>query len=225
MITFDAAANTGGLTSGATTYTWNHTVGIGSDRGLLISLHWFNGTTLTVSSITYNGVAMSLVASRADSVIDTVALYYLRAPATGTNTISVTFSAGPGFFIGGSASFFGLDQNTATSAVEATASAIGTTATSSVNLTTVSVGAYYFASCFDDPTGASGTITATDGQTETYNFTNAGGEDAEGYKGPFAPNTSHTPAWSLTSTGPQWVIVTASLKPAFHFLASMGAGS
>lgn len=83
-ITFDAAANThnGGVTGLSTSHTSS-----GSNRGVLIGIHAEGG--VTISSLTYGAQTPTLVDSTANGVGH---MYFLAAPATGGQTVSVTFS-------------------------------------------------------------------------------------------------------------------------------------
>jgi hypothetical protein len=82
------------------TESWSHTCS-GTDRILLVAVFPANFSTLT--GVTYNGVAMTLIASHTD-----IFLYKLIAPATGANNIEVTASANRWSAI--AASFTGCDQ-------------------------------------------------------------------------------------------------------------------
>lgn len=88
-IAFDA--KTGFTYSGSTvTQTYSHTCS-GSDRILFVGVSIRN--TRTITSVTYNGVAMTQSGSSigVGTVVDY--LFYLVNPATGTNTVSITQSA------------------------------------------------------------------------------------------------------------------------------------
>lgn len=87
-IAFDAVTTTSGYNS---TISFSHTIGSGSNRIVFFYLWIVQGGPTT--SITYNGVAMTLLrlgnpggGSRAMRV------YYLVNPPTGTNSVSVTIS-------------------------------------------------------------------------------------------------------------------------------------
>lgn len=112
-IAFDAASNANN--SGNTTWTFSHTC-TGSDRLLLIGCAIQYGDTCTISGITYNGVSMTRIGSainNTDSFSNIGATaFYLIAPATGTNTVSVSLT-GPPFVQGVAAiSLTGVHQTT-----------------------------------------------------------------------------------------------------------------
>lgn len=84
-------------------FSWSHTCS-GSDRVLLVGVSFANDLTTTVTGITYNGDAMSLLHTQ-----DTAGagnntrgeMWELIAPDTGTNTIVVTLSGTSGATPGG----------------------------------------------------------------------------------------------------------------------------
>ena len=125
-IAFDVATQ-GGFTSG-TTHTFSHSC-TGSDRILFVqSFH--NNTTDTQTGVTYNGVAMTLVNKATPATGRYVYLWYLIAPATGSNSVVITSTASVA--LGGNASSYtGADQTTQPDASSVTTDAL-TTKVSSV---------------------------------------------------------------------------------------------
>ena len=80
---------TGVFTVATNPGTFDHTVGAGSNRILFVGI--YGDTNRTVTAASYNGVAMTAVSTQIDLSDDHFnALYYLVAPDTGTNTVSVT---------------------------------------------------------------------------------------------------------------------------------------
>lgn len=104
-IAFDAA--TAGNYASGTSYSFSHTCS-GTDRILFV--HAFkNGTADTITGVTYNGVSMTLINKQVASTDRYTYLYYLIAPATGSNTITISSSSSVA--IGGNASSYtGVDQ-------------------------------------------------------------------------------------------------------------------
>src|SRR5262245_17067003 len=92
-IAFDSAVSKSAVN--AATVTWSHTVGTGANRILIVGLSTedTSSTVLNVSSITYNGVAMTAVtgsaATAGTSTLDKTQLFYLLNPPSGAHTISV----------------------------------------------------------------------------------------------------------------------------------------
>lgn len=89
---FDAAVDALGFAS-ASTRSWSHTVGIGTNRLLVVAACFWNGGG-TVSSVTYGGVSLTLGdRSTLSGSQDRVELWYLINPTSGAATVTVTFSA------------------------------------------------------------------------------------------------------------------------------------
>src|SRR5579864_2513574 len=94
---------------GASSLSWSHTVGSGSNRALVVGV-----VGACVPSVTYGGVALTHVGqvysnNFAPSSTD---LFVLVAPATGTNTVQVSYSGCTSDVEAGSISFTGVNQST-----------------------------------------------------------------------------------------------------------------
>lgn len=107
-IAFDSAVET--LYAGTSSpFSWNHTC-TGSDLVLLASFSSNSSTTIT--SVTYNSVAMTQIGSSTAFGTNLIWLYYLVAPSTGTNSVTITFNGGTGQIVyTGSASYTGCKQD------------------------------------------------------------------------------------------------------------------
>lgn len=93
----------------ASSLTYSHTV-TGSNTLLIVGWYAFN-TTATFSSVTYNGVAMSQLATRgADGTGGEIYLYGLLNPTTGANNIVISYSGTKQIFAC-SASYTGVKQS------------------------------------------------------------------------------------------------------------------
>lgn len=91
--------------------TFSHTCA-GVNRLLIVWVSYFDSAD-TISSVTYNGVAMTAIPSgSAANGNYKIAGYYLIAPATGANNVVVTFSGAVSDFGGGSISFTDAHQTT-----------------------------------------------------------------------------------------------------------------
>lgn len=106
---FDAASS--GQQATGTTLTVAHTVTTNSNRGLWVETVNRNAGVGTITGVTYAGSAMTqlgttLVASNGD-----IKIWFLLAPATGTNNIVATCSADRAMCLGG-ISCYDLDQTT-----------------------------------------------------------------------------------------------------------------
>lgn len=69
--------------------TWSHTCA-GSNRALLVQV--YGGSGMTVTGVTYNGVAMTLLGNITSLIGQPVYLYGLLNPASGANSVSVSFT-------------------------------------------------------------------------------------------------------------------------------------
>lgn len=89
----------------ASPLSWNHTIS-GANTVLLLGIEMSGKTP---SAVTYNGVAMTLL----DSVVlggNNQYFYGLLNPATGTNSISVSWSGGNDYVSGEATSYTGVKQ-------------------------------------------------------------------------------------------------------------------
>lgn len=139
MATFDNST-LGTIAASESSLTFAHAVAAGSNRILLV----FVGKegTATVTGVTYNGVAMTLIdppGTIDENTLTGLEVYRLVAPATGTNNVVVTMSTN----IGGldrvtavAASFTGVDQtNPIAGQASNAASALNNPFTTSVTTT------------------------------------------------------------------------------------------
>lgn len=110
-ITYDTSTLDG--TSGTNTLTVSHTIGSGSNRCLIATLGIIAGGARTLSSITYNGTAMTLIGHFPDGDDNRfVSLYYMdeaNLPAAGSYDIVSTYSGNGNIKLGG-VSLFGVAQ-------------------------------------------------------------------------------------------------------------------
>jgi len=123
-IAFDSSSfgNTG---ANNTSVTWSHTCS-GANRILFVGVSC--PSTRTISSVTYNGVGMTNINRSSGS--QTVALYYLIAPATGANNVVVTVDSST-FIYCDATSYTGVKQSSQPDANN-TSSTTSTTVTTSV---------------------------------------------------------------------------------------------
>lgn len=112
-VTFDAVGpSSAGTSINSTTLSWSHTCS-GTERLLTVGVAVSGGITTNSITATYNSVSMTS-AGRVFSNNQNdgwVELFYLVAPATGSNTVLVTCDV-TRTLIGGSVSFNGVDQST-----------------------------------------------------------------------------------------------------------------
>ena len=111
-------------------FTWSHTVGNGAARLLLVDVTINQSGTVTASSVTYNGVALTLRGSATFATNARAEVWYLIAPPTGAHDVVVTLS-GNARTACGATSYSGVDQADPLSAA--------VTATGTTNAPTTSV--------------------------------------------------------------------------------------
>lgn len=165
-IAHDVSANSGAQ-SNSSPWTYSHTC-TGANLTFTANFRWWsNGGTQSVSSIVYNSVALTLIATQ-DNESPTnykSSAYYLANPSTGANTFTLTFSAGT-YGIVGTTSFSGTN----------TASAIGAS-TVAHNFTPVNSFSNSLTTTFNnsfvmDIFGTSGGALASLANSQTTNFAN-----------------------------------------------------
>lgn len=199
-VAVDAVSSAAG--GSASNFSWAHTCS-GSDRLLMLGIAWYDSID-TISSVTYNSVAMTAVPSSSKSIGQyTVVLYYLTNPASGSNTVAVTFSGGVFDFGGGAISFTGADQTTP---LGTAATASGTSTTPSVAVTSAS-GEIVLDTLIITH---SGTLTVDGSQTQRWNSTGSGYTKYAGSTEGGAAST--TMSWS-NSTSQDWAITGVAIKP------------
>lgn len=169
-IAHDADSNSGAQTT-STSYSWNHTV-TGSNTALAVGVD-IRGTSCTVSGITYNSVALSLVTgATATNGTRRSESWFLVAPTTGTNSIAVTLTGcTPSASAGVAVSFTGVAQ---TSSTEAGNGATGSASTgpAQVTITSVTDNTFMFVNAISGGTTTS--LSALSGQTLSADVALAG---------------------------------------------------
>lgn len=157
-ITVDASTSAHSFSAGAT-HNCSVTIANQSNRLLIVDLECDGGAT--ISSVTYNGVSMTLIDSQAAPASgNIVRSYRLIAPTVGTANVTVTTSGGsiPSFGLAIMAtSYYNVDQTTP---VEATAkSSTSGGGTFSHSISTLTCGALVHASYAFNGTSGTSTIT------------------------------------------------------------------
>ena len=205
--TFDAASSSGNETNN--TLTFSHTVGARNNRLLVVGTVSLGSSGNYAQGVTYNGVSMSeITAARANiastspgSVYLSATMWYLVAPATGSNNVVVTHTGSPRVRAT-AVSLQGVNQSTP---VENGASATGTSTTPSVDVTTqdddwvVDMMSY----------GATGGATAGASQTEQTEIN--GGLHSAASSTEEATGTSTTMSWTITSD--EWTASAVAVNP------------
>jgi Right handed beta helix region len=202
-ITIDAAS---AVEAAASSVNMNHTVGSGSNRFLIVSVA-IERDTDRVTAMTYAGQALTFVGTSVDPTTTArVEVWRLIAPATGTNTVSVTFNSLSSVVVA-AISFSNVNQTTpiaasqfATGNATLTASASVASATDQVVLATIAA---------DD---AANTVTPGSGQTSRWNVMNAADVIGAGSTKPGSA-TSTTMSYTL-GDNKGWAMGLLAIQPA-----------
>jgi len=194
----------GNKVASGTSNTWSHTVATGKANRLLVVAV---DAGLSLTSVTYGGKALSSLGQIVYNSGETLSFWFLLAPATGTNSVTVTAS-GTTYIIGSSVSLYNVAQNNpfgtlASNSGSGTASS-NTVATTNANQVVLD---------FVNNTAAS-TNSPTAGQTLLIQPTGSG--MAAGDIG--ATGTNMTLTWSFTSS--VWAELSVPVNPALSLVQS-----
>jgi hypothetical protein len=213
-LTYDSENSINNNSSTVSTLSWLHNVGSGSNGLIIVSVYAFGGSPpTTVSSITCAGTAMTLLCT--DNKTATSGnvrgyTYYLTNPPSGSDNINVTFAANT-LSIGGSASFYNVDQTTP---IENYATATGESNSASVKGNSSGAGRIAYASV-----GAikGSSITITDNTSWTTIFREnsvAPSANIRKIVGCYISTNSGgiTASWAISSTA-SWVAQIAVINP------------
>lgn len=210
-----AVDNVTTTTATASPITWSHMTN-GSNRLLIVSVAAEDYSD-NVTSITYNGVALTLIGAHSRTFAGNVELWYLLNPPSGTYDVIVNYSSSCDF-VCGAVSLVNVNQTTPLGTV---AVADGSTASSTVNVSTASTNELVV----DVTLSENQTITAGASQTQlwklappTPNF-NAGATSTE----PGVAGTV-TMSWALAASG-RWTIVATPVKMSATVCGGITAGT
>lgn len=205
-IAFDAASNST-YQAASSSYSWSHTC-TGANRYLVVGVGMLS-VAQSVSSITYNSVALTLLGVQSSLTgAARVELWGLVAPATGSNTIAVTLT-GAIASAGAAASYTGVHQSFSTEGFNSAQATNVGAADATVNVTTVADNDWVVDIVATDDTA----ITVGAGQTSRNNVTGAGGSAADSDEGPKTPAGSVTMSWTNIAALATWSIGAIALRP------------
>ncbi len=97
-----------------TVYSWAHETTDEDDRLLIVAIEFSRNSTQTITGVTYNGVALTLIGVATESSFRTE-MWYLVAPAVGSHNIQFTMSAATALnrkFVGIGYGLAGINQST-----------------------------------------------------------------------------------------------------------------
>ncbi len=199
-------------TTAASTLTFAHTVGSGSNGLLLVEVTLNKGGT-TVSSVTYNGTSLTYLNSASQAMMD-AEIWYLKAPASGTYNVVVTTSGNADSLAAGATSYFNVNQTTPLGTA-ATANGKTNPPTASVTVSSASGDVVVAVAAVHQGT----TYTAGSNQTELWNQnygSGSGGQSMLGVSDSEPGASSVTASWSVAigGGGGEWAEVGVSINPA-----------
>jgi hypothetical protein len=191
-IAFDAATGMGfGF---VTTATVAHTC-TGSDRILIVATANQQGG-ISITSITYNSVALTFIRADDGATGARSEIWYLLAPSTGANNIIVTPSGGGTRLAVGAISLTGVTQS---SPIGATNGATGSGTGPSVALTTTVANSWIVSNCASE----GDTVTSTPGANETERYQANGSSSPAASRSNVAGNTevsTTTGSYTMSNT-------------------------
>jgi len=193
-IAFDAASD-GGTIAIACSDSWSHTTTSTADTIMILAAFGEDSTTADeiLDSATYNGVSLTSSTTRTGASAS-VQFWYLVAPATGANTVSVTFCSSGSLGAGGAgvSTFTGVDQSTPIDAT--TSSTFLNTANPSITLGTVADNSWVTALIANE--NGTGTCDANADQTERYAIAPTGVQGVFSDTGPKTPAGNQVMSWT-----------------------------
>jgi hypothetical protein len=221
-IAYDATSNSG-VQEGSSNFTWNHVMGSGANRILIVGVGSRDVDTIdnVVLDVTYDGVSMTPL--RAD-VNNSVSLKFIRTelwykldPVSGTKPITVTLTGASEQWGAGAVSFSGVDQNNPIDAHDGKAST--GSPDPNISITTVADNAWLVDTMYSLADSGPHTADAPQDQRWSICFAScpsASSSDGTGgsTKGPVSPPGATTMSWFIGEGSSPDVMSALSLKPA-----------
>ncbi|MEQ9407984.1 MAG: cadherin domain-containing protein [Fuerstiella sp.] len=201
-VTVDATS-TG--TSNGNNFLVSHTTS-GTDRLMLVGISINEASDESVTSVTYNGVALSFVGA-SENGDARVEIWSLVNPNTGTHDVNIDFSGNTDGNTAGVMTFNGVDQATALGTFAPGAGGSGGTGSATV---TSAAGELVFAAIAVDEVSDYDLVPGT-GQTEHWDL--LGGSDINGGGSTKAGAASVPMSWTWSGSD-AWAVGGVSIKPA-----------
>jgi len=210
----EAAIEIDAVSSGTGTgssITVSHITGSGTNHLMLVGISGYRvGADPTNPSVTYGGVALTLVGTQASPYTgERMWIYQLVAPASGTADVVVTFAADMGGGAGvGVITFTGVNQTTPLGTF---VSASGDSTTASVTNVSSATGWLVFDTLhYGGPSSTIPTVGA--GQTQQWNLDNLPGQYGYSHTcGSTKPGAATTMSWTFDSN--TWALGAVPIKP------------
>ncbi len=196
--------------SSASSVTFRHTTGSGTNRLLLVGVSLFYGSGAQVNSITYGGQALALVGAKTDGSPQVRAeIWRLVNPPSGTTNVVVTLSAKSDGFAVGAMTFTGVEQSTPLGTF---ASASGNSPTPSVNAVSARRELVFAVVAFKD----GNTLNVGANQTQRWSRADSAAK-VRGAGSTEDGAASVTMSWSEPGgASKEWAIGAVSIKPALE---------
>jgi hypothetical protein len=195
---------TGASALNANSLTFPYTVTLGD---CLVVGAGGSGSGMSITSITFNGVALTVRKSRGVGTNAFVELHRLVAPATGTHDVVVTYAGGPGNVVAGAISLAVINQTTPD-----TQSSGGTGTSSNPNTSEGAVSSATGELVVDCSVGRVGaSSTPGSGQTEQVDIANAADNNLSMTTAPGAPSVTMSETFAVSDL---WALVAVAFKPA-----------
>jgi hypothetical protein len=204
-ITPDAVSNSG-YQAASSGYSWSHTC-TGTDKYLVVGVAMLS-IVQSVTGITYNSIPLVFLGARGSITGSArVELWGIANPTSGANNISVTLS-GSIASTGQASSYTQVQQISSTEAFNSNQATNVGAADATVDVTTVTNGAYVVDIVATDDTA----ITVGAGQTQTGNVTGLGGSGAMSYESKPTAGVV-TMSWTDIGALSTWAIASIALRP------------
>lgn len=193
-ITFNTASTKVSSANGTST-SWSHT---SDGNPLIVRVALQNGATGV--TVTYNGVSVPVLVQNTYATFWYAGIFYLASPASGSNTVSVSWTNSCGFAMSAqNVAGAGTPTNTATGGANATSV--------SVNVTSATGDTVIDSVC----RRGSVTLTAGAGQTENFTHVKSTGGTLVTHGGSYeAGSGTVAMSWS-TGVADEWSIVACNL--------------
>lgn len=210
-------------TSGAhTSSSFSHDGGSGTERLLLVGTKGRSGTaTRTASAVTYNSVAMTEVPNSANineyatGLYHAIKWWYLIAPATGSNTVAVTWSGSMTSSVVTAVTLTGAHQTAPIGNAAVADLDLSSSTTPSVNVATTANNAYIVAGAMMRR-GSGGSFTPQGGAAELTDGESGAGTSQDILYNDFylvaAGPTTYTLS-TICTQSTQWNISAVEVKP------------
>ena len=205
-IVADASSNSGVQTATAS-YSWSHATS-GSNRFLSVDIELLSVPGTTVSGITYNSVAMTLIGVKSTvSGAGRVECWGLIGPTIGTNTIAVTLSASI-ISVGTATSYNGVHQTVATESFDSAQATNVGAADATVTITPIADGCWIHGAVVADDDSISAN------QTVRNNVSSAGvGSGLNEDTGPVTPAAATVVSATGIGAAKTWAIGGYAIRP------------